>query len=156
MYLDMVHARYDYDFPYLRNKIKNNTDSFHWTGFWEFGFIDLSPPVPMTVVTLCCARKGFRLRGVWSVAETRSEIHWDCRRSSNCHVPTWPLNETYWSAWLLDVQTHKGQINSAGGDWLRRLRRRADIAGGALGANVKRRVFCDVFPAGLCGHGCHV
>lgn len=30
---------------------------------------------------------------------------WDPRWSSKCHVPTWPLNQTYWSASLLAIQT---------------------------------------------------
>ena len=38
--------------------------------------------------------------------ETRSGIKWDPWWSSKCHVPTWPLNQTYWSASLLAVQTH--------------------------------------------------
>lgn len=93
---------------------------------------------------------GFRLGGVWSVwdcTETQSGIHWDPRWSSKCHVRTWPLDQTYWSAWLLAVQTHRGQINSAGGDWPRQAETVADgeqISARRSGANVKGRVFCDV------------
>lgn len=50
--------------------------------------------------------------------QTRSGIKWDPWWSSKCHVPTWPLNQTYWSASLLAVQTHiEARSTQRGRDW---------------------------------------
>lgn len=52
--------------------------------------------------------------------EPRSGIKWDPRWSSKCHVPTRPLNQTYWSVHTASCPNwHKGQINISRRDWPR-------------------------------------
>lgn len=57
---------------------------------------------------------------LWDPVETWSGIKWDPRWSSKCHVPTRPLNQTYWSVHTISCPNwHKGQINISRRDWAR-------------------------------------
>lgn len=58
---------------------------------------------------------------LWDPVEPWSGIKWDSRWSPKCHVPTRPLNQTYWSVHTTRCPNwHKGQINISRRDWARR------------------------------------
>lgn len=57
---------------------------------------------------------------LWDPVDTWSGIKWDPQWSSKCHVPTRPLNQTYWSVHTISCPNrHKGQINISRCDWAR-------------------------------------